>query len=66
MIRSKPEATTASTPRDQGRIKFKRKQFKEGVQPGIGFTNILRGQVPKVQKDTDDMIVFLHFWDLHV
>jgi len=37
--------------------------------PGIHFTNVLQAAFApkdtKVQKDTDDLTVFLHLWDLH-
>jgi hypothetical protein len=40
------------------------------VTPGVDFTNILRKllcpQIPKAQKDTCDLTVFLCFWDLHL
>jgi len=28
------------------------------------YEQLLHAQIPKVQKETDDMTVFLHFWDL--
>jgi hypothetical protein len=37
-------------------------------RPGVDFTNVLQSsfsaQIPKAQKDTDDLTVFLCFWDL--
>jgi len=39
-----------------------------GEQSGVDFTNVLQTalhtQIPKVQKDTNDVTVFLRFWDL--
>jgi len=29
------------------------------------YNPLLRMQIPKVQKDTDDLTVFLGFWDLN-
>jgi len=38
------------------------------IYSGVNFTiiseQLLRTQIPKVQTDTDDLTVFLHFWDL--
>ncbi len=41
-----------------------------GCQPGGGvdfttfYEQLLCAEIPKEQKDTNDLIVFLHFWDL--
>jgi len=29
------------------------------------YKQLTRAQIPKAQKDTDDLTVFLRFWDLH-
>jgi len=29
------------------------------------FAQLVRAQIPKAQKDTEDLSEFVHFWDLH-
>jgi len=47
---------------------FRGKFFLVKFAPGANFNNILQATFAavdhKVQKDTDDLTVFLHFWDL--
>jgi len=37
--------------------------MKELILPTF-YEQLLHAQIPKVQKGTDDLTVFLHFWDL--
>ena len=34
------------------------------ISPTCFYEQLLRSKIPKAHKDTDDLTVFLHFWDL--
>jgi len=39
-------------------------QDLETISPTI-YEKLLQAQIPKAQKETDDLSDFLRFWDLH-
>jgi len=45
---------------------FKNLYPQGSISPGfLKNAKLLRAQIPKVQKETDDLTVFLRFWYLH-
>jgi len=51
-----------------GRTQIVRSVENDVTTPGVNFTNILlealHAQIPKAQKDADDLTTFLLFWDM--
>jgi len=41
----------------------KSQEFQVSISPTF-YEQLLHTKIPKAQKDTNDLTVFLHFWDL--